>query len=818
MIIIIAEIPLDQVQTVPHGAASESALRIEDFNYLAMKSSKSRRRVPDQLRKRAAISCDLCKVRRRKCVRSTAEQSSCKLCLEHNVECTSTIPRKPRIHVPGPEDNSQTSHLRALEDLVNNLFPEVNTNNTDEIIQLSQAIEHGNRLISHCQSDSRRGVLEAENASNINTEVRSNTAELQNSITHQGSQSTSTVEQTQTSSITSFYERMLQSPSGTLSYFGSSSSMAYVRKMRELLAAEADGRPGVGSNESLRHTFIRDQYARTMGEDQGAVPELPAIDYVQLESQRPSEQGAVRLLKLLQALPSKKETDDLVELFFTQVHINIALFHRPSFQAILDRIRSPETQTIDVGWAVCFRLAIAFGCEWRLSTLSQRDNSEWERLTSMKRQLVNDSFLEISHLMLSGTLQAVTAFALFSVYMNFANERNASWVLSGCAVRMAIGLGLHRGNKVVHRSDIYFLPLEKELRKQIWCSLYIFEQYASAFLGRPSALEDVEIIVDLPNESILDQGFYWPPGYLQHDVTLARIVGKIREAQMDQSLSLSNDLQGLPNIRTCHQLLHDLDNWKENLPAFLDFDERKLDHAYPSHMRQILMIHVRYQYARIMLTRPFLLRALYISHGLNASITANAEILNYKDVCFQGALDCWKLIHCLWKRGRYNANLWLDGVFAYQCNLILSLYLLDTSKTSDPSQLREIHEMVKQIQDILHKGPGNRTMRRLIQISRDFSEIVSPSSTSPALRENINTSKQLVESGPRHSQFPSNLNAYLDAFSRIPQMLDLNPSAFNNWESTMGSNLFHGDFMGESFMFDPLADLDFGPPMESENP
>ncbi|CAL5870066.1 uncharacterized protein PFLUO_LOCUS4300 [Penicillium psychrofluorescens] len=781
-----------------------------------MNSSKSLRRVPDQLRKRAAISCDFCKVRRRKCVRSTGQQSPCKLCLEHNVECTSTIPRKPRSHFPGREDSSQTSRIRALEHLVNNLFPEVNTNNTEEILQLSQEIEHGNRPNSHGQRDSRREVLEAKNVFNTNTEARSDTAELQNSITYEESQSVPTDEQTRISSTTSFYERMLQSPSGTLSYFGSSSSMAYVRKMRELLAAEAYERSNLSSNESLRHTFIRDQYARTMGEDRGIVPELPGIDYIQLESQRPSEQGAARLLKLLEALPSKEETDDLVEFFFTQVHINVALFHRPTFQAVLDRIRSSDTQTIDVGWAVCFRLAIAFGCEWRLSTLSQVDNSDWERLTSLRRKLVNDSFMEISHLMLSGTLQAVTAFTLLSVYMNFANERNASWVLSGCAVRMAISLGLHRGEKAVHRSEIYLLPLEKELRKQIWCSLYIFEQYASAFLGRPSALEDVEIIFDLPNESILDQGFHWPPGYLQHDVTLARIVGKIREAQMDQSLSLSNDLQGLPNISTCHQLLHELDNWKKNLPGFLDFDERNLDHVYPSHLRQILMIHVRYQYARIMLSRPFLLKALYISHGLNADVTTNAKILNYKDVCFQGALDCWKVIHCLWKRGRYNANLWLDGVFAYQCNLILSLYLLDTSKTSDPSQLREIHEMVKQIQQILHKGPGNRTMRRLIQISRDFSEIVCPSFPSAALRENIKKSKQFEETRVRQSQFPNDTNDSLDVFSSMPQMQDFNPSVLNNWESTMDSNLFHGDFMGESFLFDPLADLAFDPEPQME--
>lgn len=65
------------------------------------------------------------------------------------------------------------------------------------------------------------------------------------------------------------------------------------------------------------------------------------------------KQAASRLLSLLETLLPKEETDELVELFFAHVHINVALFHGPSFHAALDRLRSPHTRTIDAGWSVC---------------------------------------------------------------------------------------------------------------------------------------------------------------------------------------------------------------------------------------------------------------------------------------------------------------------------------------------------------------------------------------------------------------------------------------------------------------------------------
>lgn len=761
-----------------------------------LQPSNSRRRVPDQLRKRAAVSCDFCKIRRRKCVRSVSK-GPCKLCKENDIRCVATISRKPRSHAAVGDDLPR-SYYRAMEDLINTLFPALSTGDTEELLRLTKAVENGSVTFFRNQSPS--GVLDTSNTTS------SPAMPYQSPLDPSKSPSPPPEHHCTNPHIASVYERMLQNPSGTLSFFGPSSSMAYVRQMRELLSAlgaRQDASPV--DTQRLRDKFIADKYAHTMGEGQDSISDIRALDCLQqiggaFDAQRPTAAASARLAKLLEILPEKEETEELVELFFLYVHANIPLFHRSSLQGVMDQLRSPDRGAIDVGWAVCIRLVVTFGCEWRLSSPVPVDESETTRLALLRKQLVSDSLEEVSQLMLSSTLQSVAALALFSVYLSFANERNAAWILSGSAIRMAIGLGLHRGEDLIQRSNIQLSLADKELRKQIWCSLYIFEQYTSSLFGRPSAVDGIEILVDLPKESIFDQSYYQPPGLLSHDISLARILSKIRRVQLDHSLYPSNDCQGLPDVNACNELLRELSSWEENLPPFLRFDESKSHQIYPNHLRQIIMMHVRYQYSRTLLSRPFLLKALYISHVLKPRQVIEEQITKFKQVCFLAALASWTLIHYLWKNGLYNAKLWLDGVFAYQCTLVLSLCMLDGSILPNNPQQDKLQQTVEQLQEILQKGPGNRTMSRLVQICHDFTKIVKSSPLSYSeLQENYTGLG--ASAGPAQDPSKTPLN-------QTEAQSDLNTTSTSSnipifhWESLVGPDWFQGDFMDDTYRFD----------------
>ncbi|CZR50302.1 uncharacterized protein PAC_00174 [Phialocephala subalpina] len=673
-----------------------------------------RRRVPSYLRKRAALSCDFCKARRRKCVRLSA-QGHCELCKQNHINCVSTIPRKSRSY-----NSAESLHprYRVMETLIERLFPHVAIEDTTELIKLSQYVECYNvqvdceypRLSAHSRP---RGSPFASTPSPSPPDSQSRSEqELHQPLASEAHSPSST--------STSSYERMLQNSSGTLSYFGPSSSMAFVTKLRELLAYKRsqDTESLQGKQRRLWDEFIADKYSRTMemesplANDNGRSP-IVATDLRAPEHPRPefdglsghsSKEPLIPPTGLLDQLPSKQETEEFVEVFFVHVHPNILLFHRPTFQAILEGLWSNSGgEYEDVGWIVCFCVIVIFGSP---------------------AETLNFSLSKVSQLMLSATLQSVQAFTLLSIYLNCANERNASWVMSGCAIRMAISLGLHRGESVILRADVRMAAIDRELRKRVWWSLYIFEQYNNALFGRPSAIDDTDMVDDFPRESLLDEGFHRPPSLLRHDVALTRIVGKIRGSQIYQGQDPDHEFCRLPDLITVDGLLKELDIWHESLPPFLQFDETRQEHIYPNHFRQIVTLQLRYQHARLLLSRPFHLKALYLLQSSQHNPAVIDSTTKYSDICFNAAFESWKLTRVLWKKNEFNGNLWLDGIFAYQCGLILSLTFLDPRERSIIKDLKELQHMIQDMLDILHKAPLNKTMRRLVQISEDFAGIV----------------------------------------------------------------------------------------------
>jgi len=157
------------------------------------------------------------------------------------------------------------------------------------------------------------------------------------------------------------------------------------------------------------------------------------------------------------------------------------------------------------------------------------------------------------------------------------------------------------------------------------------------------------------------------------------------------------------------------------------------------------------------------------------------------------------LIRCLWEKGLYDARLWLDGVFAYQCTLLLSLFMLDSLKLSYDPQRENLSQMVQQMQEILQKGPGNRTMTRLVQICLDFLNIVSSAPLGHTEREIFSdpvTSVLAAQDPLRTTHNQCNAETNLNALSNVPV------APFFNWETFVAPDWFQGDSMEGNYWFD----------------
>jgi transcriptional regulatory protein GAL4 len=80
----------------------------------------------------------------------------------------------------------------------------------------------------------------------------------------------------------------------------------------------------------------------------------------------------------------------------------------------------------------------------------------------------------------TGSLVLVQAFTLLSNLAQKRNKPNAGSTYLGIAVRMAIGLGLHRE---LPRWNI--TAFEREERRRVWWVVFIFDSGACITFGRP---------------------------------------------------------------------------------------------------------------------------------------------------------------------------------------------------------------------------------------------------------------------------------------------------------------------------------------------
>lgn len=111
-------------------------------------------------------------------------------------------------------------------------------------------------------------------------------------------------------------------------------------------------------------------------------------------------------------------------------------------------------------------------------------------------------------------------------YANALGRVKSAYTYSGIALRMALGLGLHRSLP----TDNLLSPVEREHRKRVWWTLYTLDRLCSSNLGYPVLVSDAVIDVELPTNNGLDGAEleeFSDPSHLIANVKLARITGQI---------------------------------------------------------------------------------------------------------------------------------------------------------------------------------------------------------------------------------------------------------------------------------------------------
>lgn len=168
-----------------------------------------------------------------------------------------------------------------------------------------------------------------------------------------------------------------------------------------------------------------------------------------------------------QSMVTRVAVENLFDAFFTFYHPTFPIVHEPTFRAqyagVLPRQDNEK-------WVMLANIVAALGS---FASTHCADATDLSIFQSAQKTLFADN-LE------AGNLTLVQAFALSATYLQKRNKPNTGYNYSGIAIRLAIGLGLHKDYPEGSTSS-----LQIEIRRRVWWTLCVLDVGATVTYGRP---------------------------------------------------------------------------------------------------------------------------------------------------------------------------------------------------------------------------------------------------------------------------------------------------------------------------------------------
>ncbi|TVY32331.1 putative transcriptional regulatory protein [Lachnellula occidentalis] len=746
-------------------------------------------RIPDHLRRRALVSCDRCKKRRIRCSRSsgTDTQEACQSCVEAGTKCESTLPRKTRIY---GSVETLSARYRALDTLIKGLFPTRDTSDIEELYDIAKA--HNIELPAINEQEVAEEVF-SNNPPKPTPPSPQQSGDAESPSQASASKESERLIQRDGTPAMSVEEKLVPMPqghNGKSHYIGPSSSFGFVLTVRKMVAEFNTALKTIHPDDErtkVAHEFAGSTWSKALdpivkdesedssdGNVDQHVSESSSTGIAVNRHQLPS--GSMRLpvctsrskrATTLSFLLAKEDTDTFVEAFFDHVHPNYLLFHQPTFRSQYELMwNQPHTLMRDTepGWICCLFMMLVFGAQ----ALEDENTFQSKQIQHHYLDLVQS---RMHQLISATTLINVQALLLLQLYQHHCTERNSAFMLLGCASRMAMALGMHREG-----TSTGFNDLEKEVRKRVWWTAYVFEQYQCAILGRPCAIEEAEVNVSFPNEIMLDGGESVPPGYMENLVRLVKLLSEIRRKLYAISSGLD---RGDSKAQMAIQFLLDLDTWHNSLPQQLRLESLS---PLPKHRRAVILLHVQLHHAQSLVTRPFMLRkvGLQLAHHLGRHVRSqelDKDEMRLSSACSTFSESAAKLLHQLLVDGSFDGVAWLDGYYVFISIFILALDFFARpydQKDSDEDLARK--QIVRDVMGALENVKICPTFTILTQVALQMAKIVGIFDARSEQHEKAEEFRQYMEQqsttftfdyGPQVTQ-PGAVNTLDSWFQRAP--------------------------------------------------
>ncbi|EJD03824.1 uncharacterized protein FOMMEDRAFT_19176, partial [Fomitiporia mediterranea MF3/22] len=345
--------------------------------------------------------------------------------------------------------------------------------------------------------------------------------------------------------------------------------------------------------------------------------------------------------------PSREHADLLIQLYFTYVHPDLPVLHKPTFMALYQSQFDNDADNPPTHASSHMQTRLAQLILLSIFTLSSRFNEKEMPLPEAGRMWeAGCNYLASARGVLYTVLHTASLLSCQALVilayreLGLGSFEHSSSFMS-MAIHMAQELGLHRSAERWQRFGVdIFSSDQKQERKHVWWSCAIAEKYLSCALGKPAVIRSSDYDTELPDDRNMDpqspfreEVEVWQPhrAVIQSSPQPPVLCHTLSTFRAAASLSVITGriIDKIYAIRQKpwpkkHRLLIELDkqlnDWLSGLPAHLHYDLTTRRPVPP----QTLFLHIQHSVAVILLHRRFIPRVNHqesaaSAHGIDTS-------------------------------------------------------------------------------------------------------------------------------------------------------------------------------------------------------
>ncbi|USP78243.1 uncharacterized protein yc1106_05517 [Curvularia clavata] len=350
-------------------------------------------------------------------------------------------------------------------------------------------------------------------------------------------------------------------------------------------------------------------------------------------------------------------------------------------------------------------LAFMIAAIGHFTTATKPTNIDHRLFAAAKSNLSIES-LEVGNITLVQTL------TLMSNYLQKRNKPNSGYNYLGLALHMAMGLGLH---KEFHHWDIS--PLNMEIRRRVWWSMFVFNIGAAVTFGRPLAWPNKNVEVHLPinvSDRALTNLSRTAPDEADHVTTFSAVIMQSRFHILTNEIYTKVISMPFPAAGELVRLDDTMiGKWEISVPGWYRRDAVMPPQFATGHA----IMWWRLSNFKIIMYRPYVIRHVLQARSQPIEGDVPSSVQEAYARCLREAEESIKAISTFWANSSPSRmSAWYALYFLFQASLIPCVCLRNkpTSPASE-SWRTQINQTMSTMKQLLSINPSAQDCLNVLQ-------------------------------------------------------------------------------------------------------